>query len=37
MHEVGTAATEFAANIETLDDLMRALRSGDYQPAALPY
>lgn len=37
LHEVGTAATEFAANIETLDDLMRALRSGDYQPAALPY
>lgn len=37
MHEVGTAATEFAANIETLDDLMAALRSGDYQPAALPY
>ncbi len=37
LHEVGTAATEFAANVETLDDLMRALRSGDYQPAALPY
>ena len=37
LHEVGTAATEFAASIETLDDLMRALRSGDYQPAALPY
>lgn len=37
LHEVGTAATEFAANIETLEDLMRALRSSDYQPAALPY
>ncbi len=37
MHEVGTAATEFAADIETLDDLMAALRSGDYRPAALPY
>ena len=37
MHEVATAATEFAATIETLDDLMAALRSGDYRPAALPY
>ena len=37
LHEVGTAATEFAATIETLDDLMAALRSGDYRPAALPY
>lgn len=37
LHEVGTAATEFAKTIETLDDLMAALRSGDYQPTALPY
>lgn len=37
LHEVGTAATEFAAEIATLDDLMTALRSGDYQPTALPY
>lgn len=37
LHEVGTAATEFAATIETLADLMTALRSGDYQPKALPY
>ena len=36
LHEVGTAATEFAAHIETLADLMAALRSGDYQPIALP-
>ena len=37
LHEVGTAATDFAATIETLDDLMAALRSGDYRPSALPY
>ena len=37
LHEVGTAATEFAAEIATLEDLMAALRSGDYQPTALPY
>lgn len=37
LHEVGSAATEFSADIETLDDLMSALRSGDYRPAALPY
>lgn len=37
LHEVGTAATEFAATIETLADLMAALRSGDYQPIALSY
>ncbi|MDE2967036.1 MAG: PHP domain-containing protein [Chloroflexota bacterium] len=37
LHEVGTAATEFAAEVATLEDLMAALRSGDYQPFALPY
>ena len=37
LHEVGTAATEFGAHIETVDDLMSALRSGDYRPLALPY
>ena len=37
LHEVATAATEFAADIETLDDLMAALRSGEYRPTALPY
>ncbi|MYA01872.1 MAG: PHP domain-containing protein [Chloroflexi bacterium] len=37
LHEVGTAATEFAANIKSLSDLMAALRSGDYQPTTLPY
>lgn len=37
LHEVGTAATEFAATIETVNDLMAALRSGDYRPTALPY
>lgn len=37
LHEVGTAATEFAADIRSLEDLMAALRSGDYQPIALPY
>ena len=37
LHEVATAATEFAADIANLDDLMAALRSGDYQPTALPY
>lgn len=36
LHEVGTAATEFGAHIETVDDLMSALRSGDYRPLALP-
>jgi hypothetical protein len=36
-HEIGTAATEFDAQIETLDDLMAALRSGDYRPEALSY
>ena len=37
LHEVATAATEFEARIRSLDDLMKALRSGDYRPAALPY
>ncbi len=37
LHEVGTAATEFAAAIGSLNDLMRALRSGEYQPIALPH
>jgi len=37
LHEVATAATEFAANIKSLSDLMAALRSGDYQPTTLPY
>ena len=36
LHEVGTAATEFEAKVESLDDLMKALRSGDYQPHTLP-
>jgi len=36
MHEVGTAATEFAAQIETVADLLAALRSKDYRPTALP-
>ena len=37
LHEVGTAATEFEADIRSLEELMAALRSGDYQPTALPY
>ena len=37
LHEVGTAATEFEAEVKSLDDLMRALRSGEYRPFALPY
>ena len=37
LHEVATAATEFTVDIETLEDLMAALRSGDYRPTALPY
>lgn len=37
LHEVATAATEFAAEIETLDDLMTALRSRDYRPTTLSY
>ncbi len=37
LHEVATAATEFEARIRSLDDLMKALRSGDYRPATLPY
>ncbi|MDE2744913.1 MAG: PHP domain-containing protein [Chloroflexota bacterium] len=37
LHEVGTAATEFEAEIRSLEDLMAALRSGEYQPTALPY
>lgn len=37
LHEVATAATEFAADISSLEDLMAALRSRDYRPAALPY
>lgn len=37
LHEVGTAATDFAADVRTLDDLMAALRSKDYRPSALPY
>ena len=36
LHEVGTAATEFEANIKSLADLMSALRSGDYRPTTLP-
>ena len=36
LHEVGTAATEFEAEIESLADLMSALRSGDYRPTTLP-
>ena len=31
LHEVGTAATEFDADIRNLADLMAALRSGDYR------
>ena len=37
LHEVATAATDFQAEIRSLDDLMQALRSRDYQPSALPY
>ena len=37
LHEVGTAATEFEADIRSLEELMAALRSGDYQPTTLPY
>lgn len=37
LHEVGTAATDFTAQIATLSDLMQALRSTDYRPATLPY
>ena len=37
LHEVGTAATEFEADIRSVDDLMKALRSGDYRPSALSY
>ena len=36
LHEVGTAGTIFEANIRTIDDLLTALRSGQYQPAAQP-
>ncbi len=37
LHEVGTAATEFEAEIASLGDLMAALRSGEYRPVVLPY
>ena len=37
LHEVATAATEFDAEVKSLEDLMRALRSGEYRPLALPY
>ncbi len=37
LHEVATAATEFDAEIKSLEDLMRALRSGEYRPFTLPY
>ena len=37
LHEVATAATDFQAEIRSLDDLMQALRSREYQPSALPY
>lgn len=34
-HEVGTAATEFDAEIRNLADLMEALRSGAYRPVPM--
>ncbi len=37
LHEVGTAATDFDADIHSLDDLLAALRSGDYRPQSLPH
>ena len=36
-HEVGTASTEFDAEIRSSADLVEALRSGAYRPVALPY
>ncbi len=37
LHEVASAATDFDAEIKSLDDLMAALRSREYRPASLPY
>ena len=37
LHEVGTAATEFDAEIRNLTDLIEALRSGAYRPVAIDY
>ena len=37
LHEVATAATDFSAEIRSVADLVAALRSGDYRPAALAY
>ena len=37
LHEIATAATEFDADIRSLDDLLAALRAKAYRPVALPY
>ena len=37
LHEVGTAGTEFTAEIRSVADLLAALRSGDYRPVAQSY
>ena len=37
MHEVGTAGTEFDTDVQTVADLVDALRAGSYRPVALPY
>lgn len=37
LHEVGTAATEFEEEIGTMEDLVAALREGEYRPVALGY
>lgn len=36
LHEVGTAATEFGAEVRSIADLVEALRSRAYRPIALP-
>ena len=37
IHEIATAATEFPREIESLDQLLQALRDKDYAPVAMPY
>ena len=37
LHEVGTAATEFEGAIGTMEELVAALRAGEYRPVALGY
>lgn len=36
LHEVGTAGTRFGVDIHSLQDLLKALRGGDYETVALP-